>query len=198
MLTQSYPSQTTQGSETCSPSPIRDLRVADPSPSRPAPTKATTTEARHANWAAEPGAGDTYCTEAASANRPPSEAANRSASEAAPTNAAAEAGPDRSATETTTTYRPSPKATTDCTPAETATHRPTPETAAHPAAVEASNPTAAHSSTAALGRSHVGKESGRDQRCRAEKTKLIHGHLLTHVCNASLEITLSASTVNRV
>jgi hypothetical protein len=36
----------------------------------------------------------------------------------------------------------------------------------------------AHSSTTALGRSHVGKESGRNQRCRTEKTKLIHGRLL--------------------
>jgi hypothetical protein len=58
--------------------------------------------------------------------------------------------------------------------------------------VEASHPTAAHSSTTALGRSHVGKEGGRDQRCRTEKTKLIHGRLLdSRFADASLEITLS-------
>jgi hypothetical protein len=65
--------------------------------------------------------------------------------------------------------------------------------------VEPTAPTATHSSTTALGRSHVGKESGRDQRCRTEKTKLIHGRLLdSRFTDASLEITLSPSTVNRV
>jgi hypothetical protein len=65
--------------------------------------------------------------------------------------------------------------------------------------VEATAPTATHSSTTALGRSHVGKESGRDQRCRTEKTKPIHGRLLdSRFVNASLQITLSPSTVNRV
>jgi hypothetical protein len=60
------------------------------------------------------------------------------------------------------------------------------------------HPTAA--ATTALGRSHIGKESRGDQCCRTEKTKLIHGRLLdTHsAIFASLEITLSASTVNRV
>jgi hypothetical protein len=38
--------------------------------------------------------------------------------------------------------------------------------------VEPTASTATHSSTTA-GRSHVGKQSGRDQRCRTEKTKLI-------------------------
>jgi hypothetical protein len=149
-----------------------------PAPAAPAPTKATTTEAGHANWAAEAGAGDPDATEAASANRAPSEAADRSASEAAATDASAEAGPDRSATETTTTYCRSPKATADCAPAETATHPTAPETAAHPAAVETSHPATAHSSTTALRRSHVRKESGRNQRCRTENTNLIHGRLL--------------------
>ncbi|HYV64362.1 MAG TPA: hypothetical protein VE958_16885, partial [Bryobacteraceae bacterium] len=100
-------------------------------------------------------------------------------------------------TETTTTYCRSPKATADCAPAETATHPTAPETAAHPATVKPPATTATHSSTTALGRSHVGKESGRDQRCRTEKTKLIHGRLLD-VTDASLEITLSPSTVNQM
>jgi hypothetical protein len=104
--------------------------------------------------------------------------ADRSASEAAATDASAEAGPDRSATETTPTYCRSPKATADRAPAETATHPTAPETAAHPAAVEASHPATAHSSTTALRRSHVRKESGRNQRCRTENTNLIHGRLL--------------------
>jgi hypothetical protein len=43
--------------------------------------------------------------------------------------------------------------------------------------MKASHPAAAHSSTA-LGRSHVWKESGRDQRCCTENTNLIHGRLL--------------------
>jgi hypothetical protein len=158
-----------------------------PAPAAPAPTKAATTEAGHANRAAEAGADDPYATEAASPNRTPSEAADRSASEAAATDAAAKAGADRSTTETTTTYRPAPKAAADCTPAETATHPAAPEAAAHPAAVETTTSTAAHSSTP-LGRSHVGKESDRDQRCRTEKTKLIHGRLLnSRFADASLE-----------
>ena len=95
-------------------------------------TKATTTEAGHANWPAEAGADDPYATKAASANRTPSEAADRSASEAAATDAAAKAGSDRSTPETTTTYRPSPKAAADCTAAETATHTTTTEPAAQP------------------------------------------------------------------
>ena len=81
-----------------------------PAPAAPAPTKATTTEAGHANRPAEAGADDPYATEATSPNRTPSEAADRSASEAAATDAAAKAGADRSTTETTTTYRPAPKA----------------------------------------------------------------------------------------
>ena len=163
-------------------------------------TKATTTEAGYANWPAEAGPDDSSATEPASANRTTSEAADRSASETAATDAAAKAGADRSTkTTTTTTYRPAPKAATDRTPAETATHPTATEPAAHPATVEATAPTATHSSTAALGRSHVGKESGRDQRCRTEKTKLNHGRLLdSRFVNASLEITLSPSTVNRV
>jgi hypothetical protein len=159
-------------------------------PAAPAPTKATTTEAGHANWPAEAGADDPYATKAASANRTPSEAADRSASEAAATDAAAKAGSDRSTPETTTTYRPSPKAAADCTAAETATHPTATEPAAHPATVEATAPTATQSSSTALGRSHVGKESGRDQRCRTEKTKLIHGRLLdSRFSDASLRIT---------
>jgi hypothetical protein len=48
----------------------------------------------------------------------------------------------------------------------------------------------AHSSTTALGRSHVRKEGGSDQRCRTEKTKLIHGRLPdSNFSDASLEIT---------
>jgi hypothetical protein len=43
--------------------------------------------------------------------------------------------------------------------------------------MEATAATAAHSSTTAC-RSDVGKKGGRDQRCRTEKTKLIHGRLL--------------------
>ena len=160
-----------------SPSPTRDLRAADPSPPqplrKPPPRKpATRTGPR------KPGPAIPHATEPASANRTPSETADRSASETAATDAAAKAGPDRSTTETTTTYRPAPKAAADCTPAETATHPTAPEPAAHPATVEPTAPTATHSSTTALGRSHVGKESGRDQRCRTEKTKLIHGRLL--------------------
>src|SRR6188472_4159117 len=55
-----------------------------PAPAAPAPTKATTTEAGHANasadhWAAEARAGDTYATEATS-NRTSSEAADCSTS----------------------------------------------------------------------------------------------------------------------
>jgi hypothetical protein len=56
--------------------------------------------------------------------------------------------------------------------------------------MEAPAAATAHSSTAALGRSHVRKEGGSDQRCRTEKTKPIHGRLPdSNFSDAFVEIT---------